>query len=420
MDRAKLELLRLPDEKELLESLSRSINLPVLRQLARESPPEQYDREFYYRLKANALSIKHGINKPLEEIFAVVRKKLGLQDEPIELYVTSEDSFNCHFYSSNNKELPGLLCLTHSYAQVLNEKEIASVLGHEFGHLVLEHNEVEEAISLLYPSYESMPLHIRRQFNCLHKLQELSADRVSLVASGDLEASLKVLIKGASGLPENLLNLDLASILDYSQETFDDMKKIDVYPESSHPGIPLRILALKAFADSDLYKFSLDGNLSEKAQAQDLELEKKMAELTKLIKKYPSDPKEYWLMIGEAAAIWMIITADKAISPQEREGLLDIISRFCSCPEAVAREISEKGPETFLEVAVNYFKLNEPSKLNDMVADIALFIVRDKRIEDRELEIFVEIMEKYFGMEKRKAITAIIAGLRVMSKQTRI
>jgi len=113
----------------------------------------------------------------------------------------------------------------------------------------------------------------------------------------------------------------------------------------------------------------------------------------------------------------MIISADKSVSPQEREGLLDVISKFCSCPETVAREISEKGAETFLEVAVNYFKLNAPSKLDAMIGEIALFIVRDKRIEDKELETFIEIMGKYFGVEKSSAILAIVAALRVTSRE---
>lgn len=416
MDRAKLESLRLPDERELLESLSRSINLPVLRQLAKEDPPKQYDREFYYRLKGNTLSIKEGINKSLEAVFNGVREKLGLLDEPIELYVSNEDSFNCHYYGSNNRELPSLFCLAHSFAQVLNEKEIAYILGHEFGHLVLEHVEVEEAMSLLYPGMESMPKHIRRQFNYLSKLQELSADRVGLVASGDLEASLRVMLIGASGLPENLLNLDVAGILDYSQKIFSEMKKLNVYPESSHPGMPLRILALKAFADSNLYKRSLENNLGENPVAEDSDFEERMNELTRLIRKYPSDTGEYWMMTGEAAAVWLIISADKFISPQEREGLLDVVSEFCSCPETVVKEISAKGAETFLELAVNYLKFNDSFKLNEMALDISLFIVRDKRIEDSELEMFVQIIKKYFGLEKGKAISAIVNALRASTK----
>jgi uncharacterized tellurite resistance protein B-like protein len=420
VDRAKLELLRLPDEKELLESLSRSVNLPVLCRLAKENPPPQYFREYYYNLKANTLPIMGGINRQLENIFTEARNKLGLLSEPIELFVTSDDSFNCHLETANNKVLPGILCLSHSFAQTLNEKEMAFVLGHELGHLIFEHGEIEEALSLLYPRQESMPRHIKRQYKYLRQLQEFSADRVGLISSGDLEASLKMLLIGASGLPENLLNPDLPSILDYSQKLVSDMKEMNVQPELSHPGTPIRMLALKAFADSELYNQVPEGKLdeSEGQAVRDLALEEKMSELINLIRIYPSDTQEYWLMIGEAAAIWMIITADKAVSPQEREGLLDVISGFCSCPEAVAREISEKGAETFLEVAVNYFKLNEPSKLDAMVGGIAFFIVRDKRIEDKELETFLEIMEKYFGMEKSNAILAIVAALRVISRET--
>jgi len=39
VDRAKLQAVRLPEEKEMVESLSRSVNLPVLRRLGKENPP---------------------------------------------------------------------------------------------------------------------------------------------------------------------------------------------------------------------------------------------------------------------------------------------------------------------------------------------------------------------------------------------
>jgi len=225
VDRAKLQIVRLPEEKEMVESLSRSVNLPVLRRLAKENPLSGYSREYYYSLKATTLPVKGGINRRLEDVFRQVRSELGLLDEPIELFVVIEESFNCHLEIANNKVLPSILRMSHTFAQTLNEKEIAYVLGHELGHLIFEHGETGEALSLLYPKKDSMPEHIKRQYKYLHQLQEF-------------------------------------------------------------------------------------------------------------------------------------------------------------------------------EVAVNYFKLNAPSKLDAMIGEIALFIVRDKRIEDKELETFIEIMENILGWKK--------------------
>jgi len=412
VDPKELELLRVPEERELSQSLSAILNIPLLREIARKIPPKQWEKEFYYDLKAHSIQATNGLIQPLEEIFTEVRAKLGLSDRQIDLYVSSDHPLNCRYYGGNSDFFPDIFCIGSELVERLNKAGLAFVIGHELGHLIFEHVEFQEAMSLLYSSRDKLPLSIKNQHNLLRKLEEISADRVGLLASGDLEASIKAMIMISSGLNDNLLTLTLDQVINYSHMILEDLKKMKIYPETSHPAMPLRIAALKVFADSDLYRSIQVG----KPVNEDPDLESQMAGLTSLIKAYPANTQEYWTMMAKASAICMIISADNNITQEERIGLLDIISGFCWCPDSVLKNILQKGPQTFLEVAVNYLRMNNPSKIEEIVGESARFIVRDRRIDTPEYEKYMELARNYLGMEEDKALLALVAAVNVLNK----
>lgn len=412
MDKKQLELLAVPEERELRQSLSDDLNVSLLCQIASKIPPKQSDKEFYYYLKAHSVLVKNGIIQPLESIFTEIKNKLGLSDRKIDLYVSSESPFNCRYYGGNSDFFPPIICIGNELVERLNKPGLAYVLGHELGHLVLEHVEFQEAISLLYPSRDRQPPNIRNQLSILDKLAEISADRIGFFVSGDLESSVRTMIMLAAGLNDDLLKLTLDQIFDYSASILEDLRKLKVYPDMKHPAMPLRIMALKAFAESALYESAISGQ----PVKSDPALDARMAELTNLIKIYPTSPQEYWTMMCKAAAIYLIVTADKEITNEERTGLLDIISDFCWCPGTVLKEIQEKGAQTFLEVGVGYFKINNPSKIDEIVGEMARFIVRDRRIDTDEFDKYNDLTRNFFGIDEQKALNAIIAAVNIFNR----
>lgn len=121
-------------------------------------------------------------------------------------------------------------------------------------------------------------------------------------------------------------------------------------------------------------------------------------------------------MMAKAATIYLIIAADKEITKEEKTGLLDIISDFCWCQGVVLKEIMRKGPKTFLEVGVGYFKLNNPSKIDEIVGGMARFIIRDRKTDNIEYEKYMEVAQQHFGLDEMKVLTGLVAAANAFNR----
>ncbi|MGB4704147.1 MAG: M48 family metalloprotease [Candidatus Saccharicenans sp.] len=409
--REKLEAIRLPQEKELTESMSSLLNLRLIQDVIDLFPPKQSDREFYYFLKAHSLQIRNGLITRVDNVFNNVRTRLELKDE-IELFVNPDRPLNASFYRRKGIFIPDILCIGNEFITRMNDAQIAFVIGHELGHKTFEHSEINEAINFLYSTESKIPPAIKKQYLFLKKLHEISADRVGLLASGDLEASVRALLLVISGLEDGLQELSLDDIFNYASSQLDELKNLNVHLEITHPAVPVRVQALRIFAESKLYRAFISGE----ALADDKELQSKMSELVRLIRAYPTNAEEYWTMMAEASALYMIAMADREMSFDERLAILNTISNFCWCPAEVLDEIQRKGPEDFLKLAIEYLKLNRTERMNDIIREMALFVIRDQRIDKAEYEKFLEIMQTYFESDQTRAITAIAAAINISNK----
>jgi hypothetical protein len=112
--------------------------------------------------------------------------------------------------------------------------ELGYVIGHEIGHYLLGHNVA--------------PVHERRSLAYYSELRarEISADRLGIVAVGNVEAALRAIMKVTSGLSDAGLRFDA------SQYLHDAMKNIALLRDpavaySSHPYLPVRARCLLWF-----------------------------------------------------------------------------------------------------------------------------------------------------------------------------
>jgi uncharacterized tellurite resistance protein B-like protein len=228
------------------------------------------DEAFYKRLmdrsqqRAHALSdgrlslikgtyrVNPTITPKLAELKDALQKTLRLV-QPIDMYVQSSAEPNA-FCLPSRKGTRLVMCLHSALLDLLTPHELMFVMGHEVGHALLEHAKIPQ---IDFDDYEFSPLEVIRT-RALGRRQEISCDRVGLLACQDTKVAGSALLKIMSGLSDRWLTFDETVFA----KQFDEIAELaEVTPMddavSTHPIIALRVKALLSFADSHLYAEAL-------------------------------------------------------------------------------------------------------------------------------------------------------------------
>jgi Zn-dependent protease with chaperone function len=173
---------------------------------------------------------------------------------PPTVYIKNNPVLNAMTYGTDDDAF----VLVHSaLVDHLSDEELLSVIGHECGHIHNEHVVYLTAMHYLRTMasvvvrWAAAPAMLALQG--WSRRAEVTCDRAALLCSRDLEAATRALAKLALGSTKLYEQFNLEAFLAQYEEGKEGVGKLtEIF--ASHPWLPKRIKALRAFAESRLYR----------------------------------------------------------------------------------------------------------------------------------------------------------------------
>jgi Peptidase family M48 len=155
-------------------------------------------------LLTGAYRVAEPITPTLYKLVGSVKEALRLV-QPLDLYVRATEERNAFCLPSRSgKRL--IMCLNSGLVEAMSLHELTSVMGHEAGHAILGHGKMPR-IPFGHPDFSFLEI---ARLRALDRRQELSCDRIGLIASGDVRVSCRGLFKLACGLSDRWIEFDEA------------------------------------------------------------------------------------------------------------------------------------------------------------------------------------------------------------------
>ena len=194
-------------------------------------PLSSHLRSISLGLTLNELLVSNAIAPVIENAVDAAVRNLGLSRADVDVFVYASPEIQASCLPSSSERC--VLRLSSALVSLLGDNELRFVIGHELAHHVFRHSSVtfrneevslEEVVSVKY--------------------QEVSADRLGLLACQSLKDAVGALIKTASGLAAPYIRLDVSEYLS-SLSRFDDgnLRGNDA-SITSHPPLMIRCRAL--------------------------------------------------------------------------------------------------------------------------------------------------------------------------------
>ncbi|MBH37297.1 MAG: hypothetical protein CMD89_05255 [Gammaproteobacteria bacterium] len=288
----------------------------------------------------NSLMITKNSSPIIYSSLKRVAKNLLIDHIQINLYVYGSSEINAKCYNGYNGGY--VVILSSALVTLLEGNELDFVIGHELGHLLFGHTK-----EISFSSPEGMKL---------SRAKELSVDRIGLVATRDLDATLRAIVKTISGLPSKFLNFNIAEFINQLRKF--DVDASDLLGQTTHPSFPIRARALLLFSQSDEYQLLFG------------EKGKKLLEIDKAIKR----------------------EMDKHIDKSFNERTLELKKAFnfwLTCFAAISDKSLSKDEQTFISKKYGKEKLN---KFKALIVDRSLKEIEDL-VNNRLLKAWEELTD---------------------------
>ena len=196
-------------------------------------------------LNTRGLRISKELFPNLYKSIQHINQKLKIKNE-IVFYLMPDKNHNAYCLPITNKE--SAVIINSSLVELLDEKEMEYIIGHEVGHHIFSH--------LNYPS-ETVEGKENIALKKLSQAAEISVDRLGLYCNNDLDACINCMMKMHSGLKPPHINFDHKAFINHLK-TIVDLKGDRNQIYHTHPLMYVRAKALIIFSESKTYQESLN------------------------------------------------------------------------------------------------------------------------------------------------------------------
>lgn len=170
------------------------------------------------------------------------------------LYVVSSPLLNAATYGTRE----ACFVIVHSaLVDHFTDEELRAVLGHECGHVHNDHVVYLTALHALgrlagsLAGWVALPAILA--LRAWSRRAEVTSDRAAALCARDLEVTERALTKLALGSQKLYEQLDVEAFLAQHEEAQDSVGRFGELL-SSHPWLPKRVLALREFGQSELFR----------------------------------------------------------------------------------------------------------------------------------------------------------------------
>jgi hypothetical protein len=378
-----LDYVRDREEIALAQFWEESFNIGAVVSLLRFRRRETGERGVQFRMRAFNLPVHEALGGSVHETCRRVVSDLGLDVKAFEFYVSNDANFNAESVQASAEDEPDCVVINRGLLERVPPSELAFIVGHEVGHLAYDHSRVKEAIQFVYPEYDKAPPLFQKLYAVYSNVCEISADRVGLVACGDVETAVRALFRISSGLDDRFFNPNLSTMMEITDHAFAAMTCSPDYMVTSHPANPIRIKALLEFGRSKLWNSVKET----RKQVEDAELGTAMSELLSLIRRAPLNEREKTELVFLASAGVCLMAADKQICDEETNYLHNILSDYIHWPPSFVETEMKGNVMKALRDAAGEIVSKYPQRARDLLARLAPLMVRDRRIGAKEMEM---------------------------------
>lgn len=183
-----------------------------------------------------------------------VKSATTLGIAPPTVYVVNNPHLNAMTYGTNDDSV---VLLHSALVDHMEDDELLMVIGHECGHIHNNHVVYLTTLYLLknvvgaFVRAVAMPAEVA--LLAWSRRAEITCDRAGALCTGDLDAATRAMTKLALGSRKLYDQLDIDVFLEQHAEA---QQSIGRFGEalSTHPWLSKRVLALRAFAESELYR----------------------------------------------------------------------------------------------------------------------------------------------------------------------